>query len=69
MRFEFEDHTLGIGPDALEIGVRGFRGDPTADDNQSTQVYIEVYKDKLSVHVWDGSSEDPQSIHIQRLAK
>jgi len=69
MRLEFENNTLGSGPKALEIGVKGFQGNPTADDSQSTQVFIEIYEDKLSVHVWDGSSEDPQSIYIRRLAK
>jgi hypothetical protein len=69
MRFEFDGQTLGSGADGLEIGVKGFRGDPTADDSQPTQVFIEVYKGKLSVHVWDGSSQDPQSIHVKPLEK
>ncbi len=69
MRVELENRTLGSGPYGLEIGVKGFRGDPTADDTQPTQVLIEVYEGKLSVHVWDGSSEDPQSMHIQQIAK
>jgi hypothetical protein len=69
MRVEFENDCLGSDSNALEIGVKGFEGDPTADDSQPTQVFIEVYEGTLSVHVWDGSSEDPQSIHIQRLAK
>jgi len=66
MRIEFDNDTLGSGPAALEIGVKGFQGDPGSDEGRSTQVFIEVYEGKLSVHVWDGSSEDPQSIHIRR---
>jgi len=40
----------------LEIRVRGFLGDHGA---QPTQVFIEFHDQRLGVHVWDGSTEDP----------
>ena len=49
----------------LEISVEGFRGDPSCV--VPIQVYIEVYEGKLRVHVWDGSSQDPQSLVIDPL--
>ena len=63
MRTELDKGNLGHGPAALEIGVKGFRCDPTGVD--PTQVLIEIYDGKLQVHIWDGSSQDAQSTVIQ----
>jgi hypothetical protein len=41
--------------------VEGFAGDSVSFDQ--TQVSIEFHEDKLLVHVWDGSSEDPVATH------
>ena len=43
----------------IEIGVAGFQHDPTANDDNPTQVFIEVRNGMLAVHIWDGTSEDP----------
>ncbi len=65
MRLEFENgEQLDASPRGLEIGIKGFRGDPTAADGQPTQVCIEFYEGKLKVHVCDGASEDAQTITI-----
>ena len=45
----------------LKISVEGFAGDSVSFDR--TQVSIEFHEDKLLVHVWDGSSEDPVATH------
>ena len=57
MKLQLDTHSLGTGPAALEIGVKGFQGDPTAADEDPSQVYIEIYEGKLRVCVWDGSSK------------
>ena len=67
MRIELEKGNLGHGPAALEIVVKGFRSDPTGVD--PTQVLIEIYDGKLQVHIWDGSSQDPQTAIIQPANK
>ncbi len=59
MRLEFDFGELGTGSNALELGVIGFKSNPTDDEGRPSQVYIEVYDGKLHVHVWDGSSRDP----------
>ena len=64
MKLQLDAHSLGNGPSGLEIGVKGFMGDPTAADEDPCQVYIEIYEGKLRVCVWDGSSQDPQTIVI-----
>jgi hypothetical protein len=67
MRLEFSaseiDGAIGHG---LEIDVSGFAGSPTDENGHRAQVYIEAYEGKLRINVWDGSSEDPQTIEIER---
>lgn len=63
------DVVRGEDGKGLEIFVEGFRHDPTATDDAGTQVFIEVYNGKLQVRVWDGSSEDPQTIVIEPLER
>lgn len=60
MKLQFDTHSLGTGSAALEIGVKGFQGDPSCVADEPSQVYIEIYEGKLRVCVWDGSSQDPQ---------
>ena len=67
MRIELNADSLGINSQGLEIGIKGFKSSPTDVDSEPTQVYIEIYEGKLRVHVWDGSSQDPQSIVIDPL--
>lgn len=67
MRLEFAAGHLGTGTNALEIGVIGFNSNPTDAEAQPSQVCIEVYEGKLRVHVWDGSSQDPQTTIINPL--
>jgi hypothetical protein len=64
MRIEFENGEQLWGPSGLEIGIKGFETDPSANDDSPTQVYIEIYEGVLQVHVWDGTSQDPQTIKI-----
>jgi hypothetical protein len=55
MRIDLDRSELGTGSNGLEIAVKGFAG------YQNAQIYVEIYNDKLQVHVWDGSQEDPVS--------
>lgn len=69
MRIEIEDAKRIAYPLGIEIGVKGFQSDPSCDPSEPTQIYIELYEGKLHVHVWDGSSEDPQTIKIDAAAQ
>lgn len=52
-------------PHGFEIAVKGFQGDVS---KTPVQVFVEVYKGKLWVRVWDGSSEDAiHNIEIPRV--
>lgn len=64
MRLEFRRGQVGTGPNGLEIGIHGFQASPVYADDFPAQVYIEEYDGALQIHVWDGSSEDPQTIRI-----
>jgi len=50
----------------LEIGITGFRGDPTTIAQHPAQIYVEMYNGVLQVHVWDGDSQDPHTIRIEK---
>lgn len=67
MYLTFEKGGLGTASHGLEIGVFGFRDNPTTALEFPSQIFIEVYEEKLRVHVWDGTSEDPQTIIIDPL--
>ena len=67
MRLEFDKFSLGTASQGLEISVAVFKSNPVDAESDPVQVYIEIYEGKLRVHVWDGSSEDPQSIVIDPL--
>ena len=60
-----EDTIDNAGGRGLEIIVPGFKGDPSV--TEGSQVFIDVYEDKLEICVWDGSSEDAEVIKIDRL--
>ena len=64
MRIELDADSLGTGPDGLEIGVKGFKHDPTAVDEHPTQLFLEVYEGKLRIHVWDGDNESPTTLVV-----
>ena len=64
MRIELDSYSLGTNQRAVEIGVKGFKTSPTDVDGEPAQIFIEIYEGKLQVHVWDGSSQDPQTIVI-----
>jgi hypothetical protein len=48
----------------LEVRVSGFKGDPTV--YHPHQVLIEIWRGKLQVHVWNGNSEDPRTVVIEK---
>jgi hypothetical protein len=51
-------------PDGLSISVDGFKGDIGGDP--ASQVFIELYKGKLRVHVWDGAEDPAVTTEIER---
>ena len=59
MRIELDANSLGCGCKGLEIGVLGFQSNPTDAVSQPSQVFLEIYEGQLRVHVWDGSSHEP----------
>lgn len=64
MRVEFRQGLLGSGANGLEISITGYKTNPTDSRDCPSQVYIEEYDGVLQIHVWDGTSEDPQTIRI-----
>ena len=64
MKLMLDKYSLGDGPSGLEIYVKGFAGDPSCDEAEVCQIFIEIHAGKLWVHVWNGSSQDPQSLVI-----
>lgn len=64
MRIELDPKQIrGARGEGLEIVVKGFNGCPA--DELPAQVYVELYEGRLKVHVWDGSSEGPQTTTIE----
>jgi len=63
MRLKFKPRDIR---DGIEISVAGYKADPATEE--PIQVYIEEYKDKLRVHVWNGE-QDPKTIEIGRDAR
>lgn len=63
IRLEINPRDLTSG---LEIHVKGFKGETTAEKGQETQVFIEVYEGQLQIHTWDGSGEDPVTVIIEK---
>lgn len=53
----------------LEIVVKGFQHEPGAEIGCGAQVFVEIWEGKLRIHVWDGSSQDPQTTIIEPMLK
>ena len=53
MRIDLNKEQL-LPNNGIEISIEGFKGD---SGKRPVQVFIEYYRGKLAVHVWDGSSE------------
>lgn len=52
-------------PRGLSISVHGFKGD--SGHKTPSQVFIEVYKGRLRVHIWDGGEDPAVTTEIERL--
>jgi len=65
MRLELDGRDLKREIGGLEIGVKGFQGNPSSA--VPSQLWLEVDRTgKLCVYLWDGSSEDPQRFVISK---
>lgn len=49
------------GPGGLEILVEGCTGNPQ-EKRPGMAIFIEFFKGKVQVHVWDGTCDNPQTI-------
>ena len=56
LKFSKKDVKRGI-----DIKIEGCVGDPT-DKAPGTSIYIEHYDGKVQVHIWNGLSQDCQTI-------
>jgi hypothetical protein len=65
MEFKFTRKQLDEG---IEIKINGCKGDPT-EKAPGTSLYLEHYEGKVLVHVWDGTSQDCQTIELKQLTK
>ena len=52
-------------PHGLSIAVRGFKGD--RGRKTPSQVFLEVYKGKLRVHIWNGGEDPASTTEIARV--
>lgn len=57
------DNQSGSG--GLEIIIPEAKGNPADDPKKPIPVFIEYYDKKLQVHIWDGTSQDPQTITLE----
>ena len=54
LRITKEDINNNHGNGGLEISILGVVGNPTEDPGKECPIFIEYYKGKVLVHVWDG---------------
>jgi hypothetical protein len=51
--------------EGVEIKIAGCTGDPT-EKAPGTALYIEHYEGEILVHIWDGTSQDCQTIKLKQ---
>ena len=54
--------------DGLEIVIKGCTGNP-ADKEPGSVMFFEYYNDKVQVHIWDGTQQDPQTVTLKQINK
>jgi hypothetical protein len=52
------------GSGGLEVKISGCIGDP-AEKRPGTSLFLEFYEGKVQVHIWDGTSQDCQTILLK----
>ena len=65
MQLIIRPEQIAYSKGGLTISVEGFKGD--RNHPIVSQVFIELYENKLRVHVWNGEEDPVSSVEIESL--